>query len=286
MKKYILSLLPLAVAGCLKAPSTQVQKGTEASCQQIDQYIQQARTQSVLTIKKDEYANIDTSYAIEKLPPQTIGQYAVTVLDRQENAQEIVLRIREDNRELVNGQFKNSSKEDSYTILKPGNSATSSTGENMIADVVNSAVLFTVNDSQTSSISTRFKIRSGVSAKSNGPLCQQKAEGKVASYNNLEVQDIAVAIPSSVKMKPNCGGLSDCNAPLHGKLLKFDRWLYQDNGEELKVTSYLITSPDVPYFAGVFSQCLQYSQPYNDAGQKIQVLITECDNVTDFTFGN
>jgi hypothetical protein len=288
MKKLILwttasILLPaiiLMLAGCMKPPSTAIDKGPEASCQSLDSKISDIQRPSVLTIKKSEFAYIESTARIENFYPELTQQYAVTVMSREEDDYMVKLMIQETLTEKVNGQFKPSTKEGPAYILKKTAPAAASAE---VTSGVASGQNLEVKDLGVREIANPLKILGQTAAGGVSQNCQLQKDGKVKSYNNLEVSDFDIPIPQAVKTRDACGGLTDCNTPIKGKLLKFDRWINDPNnaGKEMKVTTYLVTTSHVPYFATIFSQCVQYSWPVETR----QVLVTSCDDVKDFKFG-
>lgn len=274
--------LILLMAGCMKPPSTAIDKGPEASCQSLDSKISDIQRPSVLSIKKSEFAYLESTARIENFYPELTQQYAVTVMSREEDDFMVKLTIQETLTEKVNGQFKPSTKEGPAYILKKS-ASTGSTNSVPGAATLASAQNLEVKNLGVREIANPLKILGQTTGGGVSQNCQLQKDGKVKSYNNLEVTDFDIPVPQAVKTRENCGGLTDCNGPIKGKLLKFDRWINDPNsaGKEMKVTTYLVTTSQVPYFATIFSQCVQYSWPVESR----QVLVTSCDDVKDFKFG-
>lgn len=266
----LIPALLFIVSGCMKAPTTDIDKGVTTDCQQIDKAMSELQTSSVLSIKKSEFAYIESTTRLENLSPELTQQYGVTIMDRQENSETIQLTIREEVRERIDGQFKTSIKEGPAYIQKTGNhTQTSNVGTAGVG---------------IEQVSRKLRIMaSSAAAQGQGAYCQAKTSGVVKSYNNLEISNFDAPVPAAVRARSDCGGLANCEGPLKAKQLKFDRWIEDpnDSSKEIRVTTYIVTAPEVPFFATVFSQCVQYSWPVENR----QVLVTACDDVKDFKFG-
>lgn len=277
----VIPAIILLAAGCMKPPSTAIDKGPEASCQSLDSKISDIQRPSVLTIRKSEFAYLESTARIENFYPELTQQYAVTVMNREEDDFMVKLMIQETLTEKVNGQFKPSTKEGPAYILKK--SSTQSTAAISSQSGISQGQNLEVKNLGVREIANPLKILGQTAAGGVSQNCQLQKDGKVKSYNNLEVTDFDIPVPQAVKTRDGCGGLTDCNGPIKGKLLKFDRWVNDPNagGKEMKVTTYLVTTSQVPYFATIFSQCVQYSWPVESR----QVLVTSCDDVKDFKFG-
>jgi len=280
----IIPAILLVLAGCMKPPTTSIDKGPEASCQSLDSKISDIQRPSVLTIRKSEFAYLESTARIENFYPELTQQYAVTVMSREEDDFMVKLMIQETLTEKINGQFKPSTKEGPAYILKKSSTTAGTASTQSSMDLPRGAGQnLEVKNLGVREIANPLRIMGQTAGGGVSQNCQLQADGKVKSYNNLEVTDFDIPIPQAVKGREGCGGLTDCNGPLKGKLLKFDRWINDPNspGKEMKVTTYLVTTSMVPYFATIFSQCVQYSWPV----EARQVLVTSCDDVKDFKFG-
>jgi hypothetical protein len=260
--------------GCMKPPNTGIDKGVDVPCAVIDAKISSIQRPSVLAIAKSEYTYIETAIRLENQQPDVNQQYAITVMDRKEDPYMIQLTIHEETNEKVNGVFKQSIKEGPVLLTKGTSTLAASLAVNLPPASSTPAGVM--------QMSKKLRISSSGAATGQGFNCANQAAGHVISYNNLEVSSIDIPVPPIVQARPNCG-LKNCNGPIAGQLMKFDRWIPDPNkpGSEMKVTSYVVTSPDVPYFATIFSQCVQYSWPLANR----QILVTSCDDVKDFKFG-
>lgn len=267
---FTATVLLMYLSGCLKPPSTVIDKGPEASCESLDNAIADIQRPSVLSIQKSEFAYIESSARIESLAPEYTQGYAVTVMDREEDQYLVKLTIREETREKIDGQFKTSIKEGPALIQKngPTTQATASQVSRKSLGV--------------EEIGKKLRILSGASG-SQGANCASQKSGVVKSFHNLQISDFSIPVPQAVASRADCGGLANCKGPLAGKSLKFDRWITDPNNPsgEIKVTTYVLTTSEVPFFATIFSQCVQYSWPIETR----QVLVTSCDDVKDFKFG-
>ncbi len=291
-------------AGCLKAPSTATQKGPEASCSDIDAAIANTQSGNVMNIQPGEFASTDTFTMVDGPYESLSQQEAVTVVARTQTASEIDLTIQDQLNENVNGTFKSSTTQGTDVIALSGSSSTQAV-QNKRSEFISklawrrpiplAPTYLRARDASVVGLNT-FQTGMQVRAEdiSQGSFCQAQAQGAVNTYNNLTTQASTMELPSPVQARSNCGGVPNCQNPINTQTLQFDRWVPDPNnpGQEMKVTTYIVTSSQVPFFASILSQCMQYSWPTSDLSTSVDpsevgtfVLITTCSNVSDFTFG-
>lgn len=291
MKKFVfktLSLLALAagtslIQACMKAPTTEVNKGAQVSCTALDKAVDQLSVGQVSTIKKGEFSYREIIVQFDILSPELIQQVGYTVMDKVDKVlsdgkthyDEILLR-REISEKGDGGQFKNSTKDFTMGFLKGqstlGDEGTQSSAQTVINNKIKNAQ------------------RSRPVSEKLGPMVTPLGDSDPentfcaasdTTYHKLETLGSAMAVPELVKKRSDCGGLANCTLPMRAVSLKFDSWQKGNDGNPIKFTHYIIASPDAPYFASMMSNCLQYSTPYQDRF----LLVTQCSDVKDFKFG-
>lgn len=251
MKIFLVFAL-LILSSCLKAPSTEVEKGPSADCRDIDAALGKVQLGSVQSIKKGEFVSIDSKTRLDIQPFEVIKQQALEVTDKKDdvdpNYNEITI-LETLNEKTDSGSFKQSQNVKKYYIEKAPT---------------------TLKVMVTSASSSERK-----------SMCDYLSKGTL-SYNKLNVSENYVEIPIAVQKQAQCGGLASCAQPLKAVQVSFDRWVLDDEGKEMKVSSFITASPDVPYFSTILSNCFQYSVTIQDR----PLLVTTCEEVKDFKFGN
>lgn len=285
MKKVITTatilITILTATGCMKPPSTEVDKGPQVNCSALDKAVDQLSFDQVSTINKGEFSYREIIVQFDILPPELMQQVGYTVLDKVDRVlsdgvthyDEILLR-REISEKVEGGQFKNSTKDFTLGFAKP-----KAAGLKALSNVQRILDNRVKNMTLTKPISEKLGPLASPLGGSDpeSSFCNNSA----TTYHKLERTGSAVAIPDLVRKRTDCGGLANCSLPLRAISLKFDSWQNGTDGKPVKYTHYISASPDAPYFASLMSNCLQYSMPY----QERSLLVTQCSDVKDFTFG-
>jgi hypothetical protein len=279
----LLSALTLTAAAtftaCMKAPTTEINKGTQVSCSALDKAVDQLSVGQVSTIKKGEFAYREIIVQFDVLPPELMQQLGYTVMDKVDKTlsdgtthyDEILLR-REISEKGEGGQFKNSTKYFTLGFAK----AQAAGGATAVQSILQNRIM---NATRSRPISEKLGPLATPlgGADPENSFCAQAT----TTYHKLESVGSATAVPELVKKRADCGGLVNCTMPMRAISLKFDSWQNGTDGRPVKYTHYVSASPDAPYFAAMMSNCLQYSMPYQDRF----LLVTQCSDVKDFKFG-
>ncbi len=269
----------LLLQSCMKAPTTDINKGTQVSCTALDKAVDQLSVGQVTTIKKGEFAYREIVIQFDILPPELVQQLGYTVMDKVDKVlsdgkthyDEISLR-REISEKGDGGQFKNSTKDFTLGFLKDQTASTANT----VQTIINNKI---ANAQRSRPVSD--KLGPMVTPLGGSDPENTFCSAAETTYHKLESTGSAIAVPELVKKRTDCGGLLNCTLPMRAVSIKFDSWQKGSDGNPIKYTHYISSSPDAPYFASMMSNCLQYSTPYQDRF----LLVTQCSDVKDFKFG-
>jgi hypothetical protein len=273
------SIVLLFLSACMKAPSTEINKGTAVSCKDLDKAVDQLSVGKVSTIKKGEFAYREIVLQFDIMQPELVQQLGYTVIDKVDRTlsdgkthyDEILLR-REISEKGEGGQFKNSTKD--FTM---GFAKTAAAGQiNEVQTILENRL---TGSRRSPAISE--KIGPLVSILGGSDPEDSFCASTETTYHKLENGQTQIPVPELVRKRTDCGGLSNCTAPMKSYSLKFDSWQKDKDGKPAKYTHYISASSDAPYFAALMSNCLQYSMPYQDR----YLLVTQCSDVKDFRFG-
>jgi hypothetical protein len=273
------SMIVLVISACMKAPSTEINKGPAVSCKELDKAVDQLSVGKVSTIKKGEFAYREIVLQFDIMAPELVQQLGYTVLDKVDKTlsdgkthyDEILLR-REISEKGEGGQFKNSTKD--FTM---GFAKAEAAGEiNGVQAIIENRIMSARRGNPISEkIGPLVSVLGGADPEDS--FCAQTG----TTYHKLENGESVLPVPELVKKRENCGGLANCTTPMKAYSLKFDSWQNGSDGKPIKYTHYISASADAPYFAALMSNCLQYSMPYQDR----YLLVTQCSDVKDFRFG-
>lgn len=250
----LLPALFFTLVGCMKVPSTEIDKGPTASCDQLDASVDRLSMGKVSDIKLGETSYREMIVAFDVMAPEVLQTLRYTVSSKEDKGNYWEMTITEDLQEKVDGQFKNSNRNTKIGVAK-----TALLSMNSVSQTIEKKLLHTLADSSPSD-----------------SFCSSTS----ASYHKLEVTEGEMDVPVKMHSIPGCGGLKNCDK-IRVTNLKFDTWQKDQDGQEVKITHYLKASPDVPYFSSLMSHCLQYSMHYLDR----QLLVTQCSDVKEFAFG-
>jgi len=283
-RKFQISFWSIVFTGtllqsCMKAPTTEINKGVQISCTALDQAVDKLSVGQVSTIKKGEFAYREIVVQFDILAPELVQQVGYTVMDKVDKVlsdgtthyDEILLR-REISEKSDGGQFKNSTKDFTLGFLKTQAASTN----NSVQKIIDYKL---ANTQRSRPVSDKI----GPVATPLGGSDPQNTfcAATDTTYHKLESTGSSMAVPELVKKRTDCGGLINCTLPMRAISLKFDSWQKTADGNPIKYTHYISASPDAPYFAAMMSNCLQYSMPYQDRF----LLVTQCSDVKDFKFG-
>lgn len=205
------------------------------------------------TIAKGEFVYTEKTQSIEGMPAKLVMQDAITVSNRKVTTQEIEYTLIHQTNEIIDGQSKVSTKEETLTI--PNTSSAVTTQQLGIINL--QSLLY---------------------------ACE-KAEKWDVTCHNLKVFEQKEPAPELVKKQTNCAGLPNCQ--ITKKYVSFDLVLKTPmaNGQtvEEKVNYKVGISPDVPYLSRMMDFC--FKGLVNAGSPPAPYLVTICDKVENFKAG-
>jgi hypothetical protein len=248
MRWTLLFVFIIFSTSCLKPPSTEVDKGAATPCTELDAALNSIQYGSVQSIKKGEFVSIDSKTRLDIQPFEIVGQQSIEVTDLKQDT--IDPRYNEVTLLVtLNEKQDNGIFKQSQTVEKA---------------YIKRPDVFSLAD---------FSTRASTS------MCDKLKTGTL-SYNKLQITEGYVEVPPAVQKSSSCGGLMDCTK-IKARQLSFDRWIKDQDGKEVKYTNFVTASPDVPYFSTILSSCAQYTLVIDNR----PILVTTCDEVKDFKFG-
>jgi hypothetical protein len=263
--------LPLALAllvGCKKAKEEKADLGPEVAPELIDEALSKAVYGASLDgLRVGEYID----YAIERRLENeestiTLGGTNVSVIDAEENNTKYTLRITRSFRR----------NDGSFQVV---------TGEDVIR----------VNPSAPASLSLPPESAalnpSALSAArlTNEALARASADGenpRRVTFHRLRESDGVEPAPAKVRLKPDCGGLSPCEIPVH--YIQFDMVTWSSDDDYQKMSLDFAFSRKTPFlpFGEDFDQLsgllvIDCRSLYVDIGTR-DVYVRDCQQLDDF----
>lgn len=290
---------------CMKPPDLSVNYGPQFSAEKLSEAIDSAQLKSADTILKDEFATFDVLRGIDVQQPELVGQIGKTVT-KMDITQEpgpngapkgcyySITLVTKVNEKDTTGSFKLTSSE-SYPVFYKKLENVSQTTPAVDPCIQGSAATPTPTPSaepnSAPELGASFRassydysgLKAGHSIEKALKLLNFKtaaAETETTTLHNLKVTDGLFYIPEKVKLRPNCGGLSNCTEPIKTVDITFDEVTWA-GGVGSKVSHYYRLSKEVPYYAAILHSCFQYWISY----QSRLVPITQCSDIRDFTIG-
>jgi hypothetical protein len=104
------------------------------------------------------------------------------------------------------------------------------------------------------------------------------ADGNRITCHDLKILRGVIDPPAAVQTQPNCGGVPNCQ--LNVAEISFDRVTW-DKPEGTKMNYRILVAQNVPYMAKELQFCQQLSVPVEDQ----RVLVTQCNTVVNFRYG-
>lgn len=262
----IFALCPLLLfMSCLKPPEIDQDFGPEIAKSEVEKALNSIPTASPYSIETGEFVFVERIQQIESSAAQVIFQRGDTVTSKTEESDHYVLTIVTEIRELVDGAFKPSRKEEQVTLSKPQN-------------VFQLANLFSLE--QQPKINRQSHSATSIRSQSLG--VKSEAPANRITYHNLSTKDLLFPTPALTKERPNCGGLSVemCQSGIPATLVTFDVVVWEERGGDKSSYQFILTK-HVPFFASQVSSCVSGKLDY--MGQRVSIV--QCENVRDFTWG-
>lgn len=252
----ITSLMALTLSSsCMKKPELEDDHGPVVPVASIQQALIEAWGNADPTsIKVNEFSYMEKEQAIEDLPAKLVGQEGMTVAKKETTASEIKYTVIRQINEIVNGQSKLSTKEETITIPNT-----------------------TIQSVKTMAL--------GVQTMQSLLMACIPEEGWNVTCHNLKVKNEVVPAPELVSKQEGCQGLPDCKMNL--KHVSFDLVVVGQNEDgssrQDKVNYQVTVSPDAPYLSRLMTFCYRGVVTVAPAGN--QYLVKICDKVKNFQRG-
>ncbi len=284
-------------AGCMKTPEMNKDFGPQFTSDQLNQSLSDAQyestTDSILNIKKGEFAYFEKTNQIETLFPMVIRQRADTVTDLVTPADnsKTVYTITHQLRELDSstGDMKPSQSQSTACLEKiAGACGTADTIATMsLPDLTKT--LQTLK-TLTPNLPPNFGAFAGhfndLSWKSIVKQAQQATSGTSGitwTYHNLVKTYSTAPTPSLVSMRSDCGGRKNpCATPMKTIQVTFDEVDWTSEQYPVKYSYNLVFSAEAPFFAAQLASCGSTTIPY----QNQRIAILQCESIKDFTVGH
>lgn len=209
-----------------------------------------------------------------------------TVIERTENAQEILLTVIEHKQTYLNGKVQKTSTEIPYRIEKPtaASSGASLTtpdkpeGSDPTAKFRPEVQQMLRERSPTALISSiRSRMVANEAMQAQSGISPSAAH---VTYNGLKVSVAKESPPPAVQQADNCMGIPDCKITVHR--VSFDMVFWDDNGQPDRVHWDLAMSPEVPFLASMLNKCVTGLASLS--GSQGNILVKQCLPVVFFRY--
>ncbi len=278
------------MGGCQEKETMAMNLGPEVTAEELDHAIAtplansdptSIRLGEAFVISETQELGVGTSYAI-------LSDTAQTVVERVENASEVLLTVIEHKQKYVNGEVQKTSTEIPYRIEKgaPIASSVSATHRTESASDIQKFRPEIVNLLQERTAQTflsQLKRRAIASEAANEAMKAQRglsaSENKV-TYHGLKVVVAKESPPPLVQQQPNCDGIPECKITVHR--VTFDM-VFWENGKPDRMHWELAMSPDAPYLAGMMNKCV--TGLAHLAENQGDILVKQCLPVVNFRYG-
>lgn len=269
---------------CMKKPDHTPDFGPSVEAEKVQSALDEVGTVDPVTIKKCEFVSIDTYKSYDTITPAIIKQTAKTVTNVKEETDKYIFTVIKATKILSEGTWKDPVNETLFLELSKGTEASSSNNVSTTNFRNNETGVYS---KLISNLKLSIKNKFPYSQSANDGFIFHKLDGRTGvpgtyTFHNLKKEYTTVPIPIAVKNSANCGGLDNCERPLRAIKVSVDQvyWETADKGD--KITFQYIATPDAPFFASKLSTCAQAWVDY----QGRVISITECDEVSDFKFGD
>jgi hypothetical protein len=269
---FLLALsVPLVLTvmlSCMKATAQKEDLGPAFTADQINAAIARVQANSTLNnLAVGQYLVFDTTRRVANGDDTIdLGGRRIDVIDRQDTTDQarFTSRITTSTR-LPNGTFETTVAEDALWLDKVAAAAATAVTLRPAngSPVLNAASLVHLNDDPTTDGTT-----------------------PTISYYHLQESDGVIPAPPTVAAKPNCGGLSNCQIPLH--YIHFDIVTWQDSQNYTKVTidfGFSTLTPLIPVgldFAQLSGLLISNCQASYLAVDNEQVYVRDCESLDDY----
>lgn len=269
-----------------------VNLGPEVTAEQLDDAISKplAETQPSSIKLGEAYVVSETQELGVGAGFAVLSDTVQTVIERTENAAEILLTVIETKQKYTNGDVQKTSTEIPYRIEKsaaPSDSAMQSlappeTTTGSANSAANEAakmrpeVETILRDRNPLGLIAAIRARKIASAQFESEA--ETSEAKV-TYHGLKVSVAKEPPPKLVQQAANCLGIPDCQITVHR--VSFDM-VFWDAGKPDRVHWDLVMSPDAPYLAAMLDKCVTGIAKLG--GNQGEILVKQCLPVLNFRY--
>lgn len=294
----VVPLIVFGFMGCVKAPSTNIDYGTEASEQSVTDAVNNAVSTAAptnpLSINKDQFVYIEHTQALDIYEPALISQRGDTVTDRTDTTTTFDLGIDIQLNELQSdGTMKMSRSHSDLPLNKPVPASASVPPDASAVPQTDDHQLW-IKKLTTPKL-VNIQDYSWGSLKKKDATTPAPTDPKV-TYYNLQTSSGVMPVPALVQARTDCGGLPKCDT-IRFASVSFDRVVWDDAGNGTKTSIQYVFSPDVPtyvydwantdvmFFTTQISECAQQWVAQTTNGTVRYIPVRDCRNLLDFRFG-
>lgn len=214
-----------------------------------------------------------------------VSDTSQTVVERQEDATQILLTVIEHHQKYVNGQVEKTSTEIPYRIEKNPSATEASltnTAPATPSETPSSKFRPEVDKMLHQSTPTALLAAVREQAKTNAALktlSGDSGSNSKVTYHGLNVVVSKEAPPDLVQKQPGCLGIPDCKITVHR--VGFDM-VFWENGQPERVHWDIAMSPEVPYLASMLNKCVTGLAALS--GNQGNILVKQCVPVVFFRY--
>lgn len=250
------------LTSCLNAEPEAPDFGPEVSAQSVASALSAPfEVLNPTSIQKGEFVHIESNQAISGGTKFVTKDTGITVIDRQEDSDSIDLTLAfQEVTYSSDGSSSSTSFEDTVSISKSSASSFSTSS-------------FSSPSLQSSSALAASSVKALAIS-----ICEPTLDSAV-TFHKLAVTSSSDPVPQQVQNTSFCSGQSSCNISVSN--ISFDQVIHGD-GESQKISCEYSYSTEVPYLAGQMKRCITLAVPIDGRS----VVITECDQILNFTSGS
>ena len=265
MKFARLALLPiffLALSSCLEVKQGALDYGPENDFDEVNAALKTPLAGSDPTnIKVGEFVHSAETQIINESFGFVISDMGLTVVERNESATEIALKL----------------IENKITYSTNGEQRKSTTEKNAVIEKEVAAAVQVLAEGGAREGLRQFSDPEAAAAATTTPKIRR-------TFHNLKTGMRVIAPPPAVVNQANCGGIPNCQIRVYDIAFDVVDW---ESEEKAKKTSYEFSmSPDVPFLAQELNQCMTFLQALDAKRPDSSTLVKVkyCMPVVNFRF--
>lgn len=251
------AILAAALSSCSES-DVKADFGPQVEPEEIQKALDASRItrDPVTEVKLGQFVHYSEVQVLNGMYEAVISDVGMTVIDRQETAETVDLKIIQNKIVYSKEEARKSTTEYNVSLAKPGASA--------VATVM-------------SAIENAMPIRTFTRKMESQPT-------STFTYHNLRVSTELLAAPPAVQKQPNCLGIPECKIRMYN--VGYDEIEWETPEKATRITWDFALSPDVPYLAHEMNKCMTFLLPVDaekpDTSQKVH--IKYCLPVMDFRY--